>query len=436
MRENESVNFKGALGTVPQELKAALEEMAIIAEASRCKNFLYHASINPPEGEHLTPEQWEKAVDILAVKLGLEGHQRAVVEHVKNDRAHHHVVFNRVNPETLKAVRMSHSYRKHEEAAREMEREFSLEHVPNSFDHGNDNNPAPPRGYEQKDFDQARRTKVDPRTVTADLSKLWEQAGSGADFIKEAAALGYVIARGDKRDFVAIDSGGGIHSLAKKAKIKTAAVREKMKDVDRFALPSVDQVREQQQTRAAEIAAQKEKNRAGHRGATLYDSAGMAAQQKDALKHHQDIISERNAPRSAQEMAKDWQRQREAKRGQPAPQHEKAAPDWSGLGGSFATYTQTQAQEPIQSRPRPSRENQPQQERSEPQNNNSGAIGKEKSQAEERRDQKKATTEQTAEQIRQQQREAMREMLERNFGRVNTGTLNHLEQSRGRQRER
>lgn len=381
-RGNESVDFKGAFGTVPQELKEALGEMAIIAAASNCKNYLYHASINPPEGEHLTPEQWDFAVDLLAKNLGLEGHQRAVVEHVKDGRAHYHVVFNRVNPETLKAVRMSHSYRKHEQTSRELERELNLDHVPNSFDRDNNGSGGQQeKAYSQKDFDQARRTKVDPRMVAADLSAAWQESENGADFIKRAEERGYVIAQGDKRDFVAIDKGGGIHSVARRTKTKTADVRAKMEDIDLAQLPNVEAARDQQQHRVKEEQELKVKERDGHKAATLYDSGSMAEQQKDALRHTRDKYNIRQ-----QQAREDQQRQQD--------EHARQI-------GQGAT------------------------------------AGKEKTSVEQRLDERQKNTEMTAEQIRQRQREITREIFERAHGKQNTQTLENTERGRGgRDRER
>lgn len=375
-------------------MKETLGEMAIIAGASNCKNYLYHASINPKEGENLTPEQWDFAVDLLAKNLGLEGHQRAVVEHVKDGRAHYHVVFNRVNPETLKAVRMSHSFRKHEATSRELEREFGLDHVPSSFERDGDGGQQQEKAYSQKDFDQARRTKVDPRTVAADLSEAWEKSNNGTEFIKEAERRGYIIAQGDERDFVALDSGGGVHSIARRTKTKAADVRVKMEDVDRDTLPNVEEARERQQTRRQEkaTAQQREKEhrenaRAIYLGATLYDRAGMAEQQKDALRHAHDRNSAQQNPSM----------------GKPAEQKQQQ---------------QTQEQTPQQGQ------------------SHGGAIGKEKGQTEQRREERQNRTEQTAEQIRERQREIMREIFERSHGKQNTATLEKAERDRGRERER
>lgn len=418
-RENEGVELKATHGTIAQDIREAFEEMATVAAASQCKNFLYHASINPKEGEHLTPEQWEKAVELLAQKLGLEGHQRVEVEHIKDGRAHRHVVFNRVDPDTLTAVRMSHNYRKHEAAAREMEREFGLDHVNNSFDRGGGDGGGKP--YEQKDFDQARRTKKDPRRVTADLSAAWEESSTGAEFIIKADKLGYIIAKGDRRDFVAIDEGGGVHSVGRRTKTKAADVRQKMADIDPDILPDVEKAREYQQAREQE----RERRQKAKAGAGMYNNASMDEQQQDANRHAKDRneAKQEQARREQAQRADEQKQQEQAKR----EQAQKEAPQ----------KQERQAREQREQQRKQGERPQPQQQAgADPRSGTkSGAIGKERGQGEQRADEQKARTEQTAEQVRAQQQKAMRELFERNFGSGhNEATKERWE--RGRTRER
>ena len=55
---------------------------------------------------------------------------------------------------------------------------------------------------------------------------------------------GYLLARGDRRDFVIVDRAGGIHSLARRIDgMKAADLREFMSTLDRTILPSAEQAR-------------------------------------------------------------------------------------------------------------------------------------------------------------------------------------------------
>lgn len=77
------------------DVQTAMETMAAFAADSKCKKFLYHATINLNPGERLTHEQWMKAVDTLEKNLNLTDHYRVVFEHIKKDRQHYHIVWSR-----------------------------------------------------------------------------------------------------------------------------------------------------------------------------------------------------------------------------------------------------------------------------------------------------------------------------------------------------
>ena len=47
--QNEKAELKEVYGTVANDIKGALFEMELIASGTRCKNHMYHVSINPRE---------------------------------------------------------------------------------------------------------------------------------------------------------------------------------------------------------------------------------------------------------------------------------------------------------------------------------------------------------------------------------------------------
>src|SRR5271154_3796982 len=89
-----------------QQLRHVLRLMEVQAKAQGKYRTLYHAIIAPQKDEKLDTKQLKIAVDTLARNLGMEGHQRVVVEHRKAGRQHFHVVFNIVNPTTGKLARL------------------------------------------------------------------------------------------------------------------------------------------------------------------------------------------------------------------------------------------------------------------------------------------------------------------------------------------
>ena len=241
---NERMEVKELRGVAAEDLHGALLEMEAIGSGSRTKRPFYHASINMQAGERLSDAQRFKAIDRLEAELGLTGQPRVVVVHEKkdsnlDDREHCHVVWLRVNVETMTAIRADHNFRKHEIVARELEREFGHERVQGAHVE-RDGQPRPERAPSHAEMQQAERTKIKPEAAREHITGLWRSTKTGQEFEAALEQSGWKLARGDRRDFVAIDPKGGVHSLARRIEGATLKdVRVRMADVDMKRLPSV-----------------------------------------------------------------------------------------------------------------------------------------------------------------------------------------------------
>src|SRR5262249_51558293 len=79
----------------------------------------------------------------------------------------------------------------------------------------------------------------------------WDRSDNGKSFAAALEEKGYILARGDRRDFVVVDQAGGEHALGKRITGATAAVtRERLADLAQRNLPSVDEAKELQADRA------------------------------------------------------------------------------------------------------------------------------------------------------------------------------------------
>jgi len=112
--DNERVSITEMKGLYAEDLPEAFRELKALAAGSRGKDYFYHASLNPREDERLTPEQWEFAVDRLEQNLGLDGHARFQVEHEKEGRTHRHIVWSRVDLETMTLANHWRNYEAHD----------------------------------------------------------------------------------------------------------------------------------------------------------------------------------------------------------------------------------------------------------------------------------------------------------------------------------
>lgn len=243
---NEAVRVMEFSGVASLDLREALAELDGMGAGSRSRRTLYHASINTPVSEQLNEQQQGIARNRLAVQLGLAGQPFAMVEHVKAGRQHTHVVWSRIDIETGKAIPDSHNYRKHEEVSRELELEFGHGPVIGAHVRDKETQPRPERGPTWAEQRQAERSGMTPAVAKTAVSELWRQTTTGRDFLHRLEAEGFIVARGDRRDFVLIDQAGEIHGLTRRIEgAKAAQVRDRMADVDVDGLPDVAGARHQ-----------------------------------------------------------------------------------------------------------------------------------------------------------------------------------------------
>jgi hypothetical protein len=242
--KNERVALLEVRGTIAQDLRGALIEMDAYGAGTRCELPLYHANIDPAKSYVLTFEQWIEAVDALEKKLGLEGHARIVVLHQKEGREHVHPVWSRINLDKMVSVSDSHNYRKHEEVARDLEQRFGHERVQGAHIE-RDGVERPDRTPSRAELRQEERTGIKGKQVKEEVTAAYRASDNAEAFRAALEDKGYLLAQGNRRDFVVVDQKGGIHSLARRIDgMKAAELREFMLPIDRTALPSAEEARE------------------------------------------------------------------------------------------------------------------------------------------------------------------------------------------------
>lgn len=246
---NERAEVREIRGTAAEDLRGALLEMEAVAAGARTTKPFYHGSINTRENERLTDQQRAYAIDKLEATLGLTGQPRVVVVHEKEGREHCHIVWSRIDLDRMAAISDSHNYRKHEEAARALEKEFGLERVQGAHveREGKD---RPGRTPSHREMLQAERTGISAQDAKELMTGIWNTTKNGKEFQAALGEKGWLLARGDRRDFVAIDPTGGVHSIARRVEgAKAADVRARFADIDPRSLKSVAEAKKFQRER-------------------------------------------------------------------------------------------------------------------------------------------------------------------------------------------
>jgi len=230
--------------------KAALFDMDMLARGSQCHAHALHVQMRAAPGERLSASHWREACDRYAEAFGMEQHQAAIILHHQQDGATHaHFVFNRVNPETLKAADLWRNYEKHKELARQMEQDWGLRQVSSQKrDRARDYSNAG-----RQETEQARRLGENVHDLREHVRWLWEQSPNGQAFVLALKEEGYELAKGDRRAYVVLDPHGGIYSLGSRTTgAKAREVRERLGDLDPAHVPDIEQARRLLTERQAE----------------------------------------------------------------------------------------------------------------------------------------------------------------------------------------
>jgi hypothetical protein len=234
---NERVTLCEMRSLAATNIPDAFREMKAVAMGTLCRNYFYHANINPTEREELTQEQWTIAADTLERHLALDGHARFVVEHQKAGRTHRHVVWSRIDVRAMRAVVMADDYAKHQAAARELEALFELEAVASVLGGARASGPRPSRRPKAWESFRGQKSGIDPHVMKAALTRLFHECASGREFAQRLSEHKLKLVRGSGTEYCLLDSAGHLHSLARRlGGVNAARLAAFMNDVS-FPLP-------------------------------------------------------------------------------------------------------------------------------------------------------------------------------------------------------
>lgn len=236
-QDNDCVTLLELTGFVSDSFEDALSETHAISKATQCRQYLFSLSLNPPMDHIATDDELLDAANRAQAKLGLDAQPRAIVVHEKHGRRHAHVVWSRIDADTMTAINLPHFKNK----LRDLSRDLFLDHgwdLPDGLaTYGNKN----PLNFTLEEWQQAKRQKLDPREIKQAFQKAWERSDSQIGLKNALAERCYFLAKGDRRGFVALDVDGNVYAIPKWVDLKAKEVRAKLGSPD--DLPSVGQTR-------------------------------------------------------------------------------------------------------------------------------------------------------------------------------------------------
>ena len=180
--DNEHCEIHDMRGFVHEDLVGAMKEAYAVSKGTRCKQFLFSLSLNPPPEESVSVDAFEDALQRVEKKLGLSDQPRAIVLHEKQGpngyRRHCHAVYSRIDAEEMKAINLPFFKNK----LQEISRDLYLEHgwrMPGGLMQGK---AADPRNYSLAEYQQAKRMGEDARDLKGMMQECWAVSDSRRGF--------------------------------------------------------------------------------------------------------------------------------------------------------------------------------------------------------------------------------------------------------------
>lgn len=258
---NERILLSGSRGLFASSLSEAIEDIMLMTKGARCRKPLLHTSINP--AVDMSEGEWALAWSVYEHEFDLSNHAYVEVTHTKTDgRTHKHRVYSRVRDDQS-AIDLGFNYLRHEKVARILEHTLNRPLTLGRFNRAiikqleKDGQGAvaawlrmeeahvqhrPSAAQLARDSQQQKRTKVSIAQVREDLQSAWAAATCGQDFLRLILERGYILARGDRRDYVFLDRTGSVHSPRRRLNVRAGALRAFLADLVQEHLPSVNQV--------------------------------------------------------------------------------------------------------------------------------------------------------------------------------------------------
>lgn len=232
-RDNDHVELHQVRGFLSDDLAGALMEADAISQGTRCKNFLFSLSLNPPEKESVSVAAFETAVEMVEQRLGLDGQPRAIVFHEKDGRRHAHAVWSRIDADTMTARNLPFYKQRLTDLSRELYLEHGWDMPRGLLDRALRN----PLNFSREEWQQAKRAQIDPRLLKAGFQDAWKRSDNAEALQAALEEKGYFLARGDRRGVVALDWRGEAYALSRYCGVKAKDITARIGDAAH--LPSV-----------------------------------------------------------------------------------------------------------------------------------------------------------------------------------------------------
>ena len=261
------------------------------------------------------------------------------------------------------------------------------------------------------------------------LSNFLRWSASGEEFQRLAERRGFRIAQNDRAGVVALDAAGNVYSFHKDH-------AEKLADIDKEALPTVEQAKELQQERQDE-----ERRKAAASLVKAYErGADMVSQQQAANRHHEQRQKDLEEAEAIKQREAEEEKPRQDEEQRQAAAEKTAHEDHARRQEELRQQEERKRQEQEAAKKKEreeaakrQREQEERQREEQRQREQGGGFAGRQDHGQQKQQEQAARQEQTEARRREQQKNIMQELFERRFGKGhNENTRENWERERER----
>lgn len=231
--DNDHVEVHEVRGFVGEDVTGAFKEAQAIAKGTRCRQFLFSVSLNPPSDASAEIGAFEDAIDRIESAHGLAGQPRVIIFHEKDGRRHAHAVWSRIDAAMMTAKNLPHFKNRLQAVSRDLFVEHGWQ-MPRGLLDRSQTNPTNVTLAEWQSAKRRGRNAIDQKKL---IQQCWAASDNRASFAAALAERGYILAKGDRRGHVIVAHDGEVLAAARATGQKAKVVRERLGEAN--DLPSV-----------------------------------------------------------------------------------------------------------------------------------------------------------------------------------------------------
>lgn len=222
--DNEHVEVHDIRGFISEDVIGALREAEAISKGTKCRQYLFSVSLNPPEKENVRVDTFEQALRAIEEKHDLSDQPRVVVFHEKEGRRHCHAVWSRIDPDTMTAKPLPFFKNKLQEVSKQLYLENGWQMPRGLVDKQN----RDPRNFTLAEWQQAKRIGRHAGKIKGLIQEAWAISDNRQTFSHALEERGFYLARGDRRGHVAVTFEGEVIAIPRATGKKAIEIRERL----------------------------------------------------------------------------------------------------------------------------------------------------------------------------------------------------------------